>query len=238
MGTLWIFGCSYSAEYTHRGVITENFQQYKDYRNGILPHVWGKILSNKLGYNYINCADGGVGNDFIFEEVCKNSKNFKKNDILIIQWSYMDRFRWVANNEWLHTNSNTKTPFISQEFCDETLISRTHDLFIKTIFEFERLIEVLSNVVGFNVYFWTSDYKISRLRPNETKFNKKYIASKYIKDKDKDKDNDTIFDEILFRRNGQRIFEETDGAVDDNHFGEVAHKIMAELFYEHIKENI
>ena len=87
----------------------------------------------------------------------------------------MDRFRWVVNDEWQHATSNTNIPFISQQFCDETLISRTHDLFIKTIFEFERLIEVLSNVVGFNVYFWTADHKISRLRPNETKFNKKYI---------------------------------------------------------------
>lgn len=233
MSTLWIFGCSYSAEYTHRGVITENFQQYKDYRNGTLPEVWGKILSNNLGYEYINCADGGVGNDFIFEQVCKNSENFKKDDILIIQWSYMDRFRWVVNDEWRHTTSNTNIPFISQQFCDETFISRTHDLFIKTIFEFEKIIEVLSRAIGFNVYFWSGDYKISELIPKEKKLNKKYITSKYIKDKDKD--NDTIFDEILFRRNGQRIFEETDGAVDDNHFGESAHKIMSELFYEHIK---
>lgn len=232
MSKLWIFGCSYSAEYSHRGVITKNFQQYKDYRNGFLPDVWGKILSNNLGYEYINCADGGVGNDFIFEQICNNSENFKKDDILIIQWSYMDRFRWVANNEWQHSTSNTKIPFISQEFCDETFVTRTHDLSIKTIFEFEKIIEVLAKCIEFNVYFWTGDYKISELIPKEKKLNKKYIASKYIKP------NGTIFDEILFKRNGQRIFEETNGAVDDKHFGEVAHKIMAELFYEHIKENI
>ena len=227
MGTLWIFGCSYSAEYTHRGVITKNFQQYKDYRNGTLPEVWGKILANNLGYEYINCADGGVGNDFIFEQVCKNSENFKKDDILIIQWSYMDRFRWVVNDEWQHATSNTNIPFISQQFCDETLISRTNDLFIKTIFEFERLIEVLSNVVGFNLYFWTADHKISRLRSNETILNKKYIEK-----------GGSLFNEVLFIRNGQRIFEETNGYVEDNHFAESAHKIMAELIYEHIKENI
>jgi hypothetical protein len=224
MGTLWIFGCSYSAEYTHRGVITKNFQQYKDYRNGTLPEVWGKILANNLGYEYINCADGGIGNDFIFEQVCKNSENFKKDDILIIQWSYMDRFRWVVNDEWQHATSNTNIPFISQQFCDETLISRTNDLFIKTIFEFERLIEVLSNVVGFNLYFWTADPKISRLRSNETKLNKKYIEK-----------GGSLFNEVLFIRNGQRIFEETNGYVEDNHFAESAHKIMAELIYEHIK---
>jgi len=203
MSTLWIFGCSYSAEYTHRGVISKNFQQYKDYRNGILPDVWGKILSNKLGYDYTNCADGGVGNDFIFEQVCKNSENFKKDDILIIQWSYMDRFRWVVNNQWQHSTSNTKIPFISQEFCDETFVTRTHDLSIKTIFEFEKIIEVLAKYVGFNVYFWMGDYKITKLIAKEKKLDKKYIASKYMKG------YETIFDEILFRRNGKRIFEET-----------------------------
>jgi len=231
MSTLWIFGCSYSAEYTHRGVISKNFQQYKDYRNGILPDVWGKILSNKLGYDYTNCADGGVGNDFIFEQVCKNSENFKKDDILIIQWSYMDRFRWVVNNEWQHVTSNTNIPFISQQFCDETYITRTHDLFIKTIFEFEKIIEVLAKAIGFNVYFWMGDYIISELIPKDKKLDKKYIGYKYINP------NGTIFDEILFKRNGKRIFEETNNNVDDNHFGESAHKIIAELFYEHIKEN-
>jgi hypothetical protein len=231
MSTLWIFGCSYSAEYTHRGVISKNFQQYKDYRNGILPDVWGKILSNKLGYDYTNCADGGVGNDFIFEQVCKNSENFKKDDILIIQWSYMDRFRWVVDNQWQHFTSNTKIPFISQEFCDETFVTRTHDLSIKTIFEFEKIIEVLAKAIGFNVYFWTGDYLISELIPKDKKLDKKYIGCKYINP------NGTIFDKILFKRNGKRIFEETNNSVDDNHFGESAHKIMAELFYEHIKEN-
>jgi len=232
MNTLWIFGCSYSAEYTHRGVITNSFQRYKDYRNGLLPDVWGKLLSDKLKYNYNNCADGGVGNEYIFEQICKNSKNFKKDDIIIIEWSYVDRFRWILNDEWVHVTANATIPFLNQNFSDEMLLMRTHDLFIKTIFEYENIIETLSDAVGFNVFFWLGDYKIARLLPKEKKLNKKYIGSKYLED------NGTIFNEILDRRDGKIIFQETNGEVEDNHFGERAHKIMAELFYEHIKENI
>jgi hypothetical protein len=233
MSTLWIFGCSYSAEYTHRGNITKKFEKYKEYKNGTLPDVWGKILSDKLNYEYINCADGGVGNEYIFEQVCKNSENFKKDDILIIEWSYIERFRWILNNEWVHTTASNVIPIISREFCDETLKMKTHPLFIKTIFEYEKIIEVLSRAIGFNVFFWMGDYKLQEYIPKDKKLNRKYIASKYIMDND-----GTIFWEILNRRKGQTIFNETGGLVDDNHFGEVAHKIMAELFYEHIKDNI
>jgi hypothetical protein len=36
---------------------------------------------------------------------------------------------------------------------------------------------------------------------------------------------------------GLRIFEETNNEVDDMHFGESAHKILGELFYNHIIKN-
>lgn len=233
MSTLWIFGCSYSAEYTHRGNITNLYQRYKDYRNGILPDVWGKILSNKLNYEYVNCADGGVGNDFIFEQVCKNSENFKKDDILIVEWSYVERFRWILNDEWAHVSASSTPPFINEEFSNEILKMRIHPLFIETIFEYEKIIEVLSRAIGSNVFFWMGDPILQLHIPKNEKLDRKYIASKYIRD-----DDGTLFQEILGRRNGLRIFEETDGVINDNHFGEDAHKIMAELFYEHIKENI
>jgi hypothetical protein len=49
--------------------------------------------------------------------------------------------------------------------------------------------------------------------------------------------NETTFDQV-FRLGGQRIFEETNGLVDDNHFGESAHRIMADLFFTDIVKNI
>jgi hypothetical protein len=66
--------------------------------------------------------------------------------------------------------------------------------------------------------------------PDELRLQKKYLISEMVRyDK-------TPFDPV-FDLGGKTIKEETDGAVEDYHFGESAHKIMADLFYEHIIKN-
>ena len=46
----------------------------------------------------------------------------------------------------------------------------------------------------------------------------------------------TVFNPV-FEKGGLRIFEETNNEVDDMHFGESAHKVLGELFYNHIIKN-
>ena len=50
MGTLWTFGCSFTAEYNPVGdkFVRNNYDEYKDWRGGTLPDVWPTLLGKKL----------------------------------------------------------------------------------------------------------------------------------------------------------------------------------------------
>ena len=48
--------------------------------------------------------------------------------------------------------------------------------------------------------------------------------------------SETAFDPV-FRFGGQTVKQETKGEIDDMHFGVSAHKIMADLFYDHALNN-
>jgi hypothetical protein len=230
MGKLFLFGCSYTAEYFFSSEFNKTYAEYYDFRGGNFPPTWGQLLANKLNLELVNYAWGGNGNDQIFHDVCKNFSQFKSDDIVIIEWSYICRFRWARfeGDFWMPVGPVNNDPeIIDENTLNDILINRSHKLYIEQIYDFEKVIDTLSKYVGFKVYFWSADHQI--IYPNE-KINRqaKYIASEHVKK------DETIFNEV-FRRNGKRIFEETDGQVDDNHFGESAHQILSEIFYSHIK---
>jgi len=233
MGKLFLFGCSYTAEYFFDSDLNKEYEEYYNFRGGNFPPTWGQLLANKLNLELVNYAWGGNGNDQIFHDVCKNFSQFKSDDVVIIEWSYISRFRWAQfdDNFWMTVGPVNNDPeIIDENTLNDILINRTHKLYIEQIYDFEKVIEALSKYIGFKLYFWSADNQI--IYPNE-KINRqaKYIASEYVKK------DETIFNEV-FRRNGKRIFEETDGKIDDNHFGESAHRILSEIFYSHIKEKL
>jgi hypothetical protein len=230
MGKLFLFGCSYTAEYFFSSDLNKTYRQYYDFRGGNFPPTWGQLLANKLNLELVNYAWGGNGNDQIFHDVCKNFSQFKSDDVVIIEWSYICRFRWAQfeGDFWMPVGPVNNDPeIIDENTLNDILINRSHKLYIEQIYDFEKVIDTLSKYMGFKVYFWSADHQI--IYPNE-KINRqtKYIASEYVKK------DETIFNEV-FRRNGKRILEETDGQINDNHFGESAHRILSEIFYSHIK---
>jgi hypothetical protein len=233
MGKLFLFGCSYTAEYFFNSVLNDNYKKYYEFRGGNFPLTWGQLLANKLNLELVNCAWGGNGNEQIFQDVCNRSPKFESNDMVIIEWSYISRFRWAQfdGNFWMPIGPVNHDPkIINENTANDILVNRSHKLYIEQIYDFEKIIEVLSKHIGFKLYFWSADNQI--IYPNE-KINRqeKYIASRFV-----GKD-ETIFNEV-FRRNGERIFEETEGQVDDNHFGESAHQILFEIFYSHINNKL
>ncbi len=226
MGKLFLFGCSYTAEYEEEH---GPYKEYKKFRGGNFPPTWGQLLSQKLNLELVNYATGGIGNDEIFQRVCKHSGEFKNGDVVIIGWTYMHRFRFThpQHLDWLRLSTHFTNPeLISEETNTDISISRTHPVYLEQLYDFENMIESLSKSTGFKLYFWSSDFKII-YTDSKRKTQKKYIASDYIQN------GETIFNEV-FRRNGERLLEETNGVVNDLHFGETAHKILSELFHEHI----
>lgn len=233
MGKLFLFGCSYTAEYYFDSVVNKFYKEYYDYRGGNFPPTWGQLLAKKLNLDLVNCAWGGNGNDQIFQDVCHRAPEFDANDMVIIEWSYIVRFRWAHfdKNYWQTVGPvNNHPELIDGDTLNDILYNRTHNLYIEQIYDYERMIETLAKSKGFKVYFWSVDNRI--IYPNE-KINRqeKYLANGFVRK------DETIFDEV-FRRKGERLLEETNGLIYDLHFGESAHRILSEIFYSHIKEKL
>jgi len=96
MNKLWVFGDNASAIF---GKTTERrFKYYKEYRGGNFPKTWSELLSKELGFTLRNMAIGGVSNYDIFDMFCKCSEQIKKDDIVIIGWSYTQTFRLFNEN--------------------------------------------------------------------------------------------------------------------------------------------
>jgi hypothetical protein len=100
MSKLWIFGDSFSQQWDYNCM----YSLWKGYA----PKVYGEIISDKLGIECINYARGGLSNYDIFESICKNVDRISPNDIIIIGWTSLIRFRLVnnRNNKWLAFQPN------------------------------------------------------------------------------------------------------------------------------------
>ena len=236
MATLFTFGCSYTADYHKEG---GNYEAYYNFRGKNFPDVWPKVLSKKLKFDLENYGFGGVGNDFIFNQVCKNIRKIKKNDILIVGWSYINRYKWVDFQSNMWTMANCSTPIISEQnnkiIHDEITYNRTHPKYVEEVYDYMKIIDYISEIVGFELYYWSGDCNLIYPIPVDKRQDKKFLISNVVGEI-----NETPFNEV-FKLGGKRIFEETDDLIHDLHFGETGHKIMGELFYDHIikyKRNI
>jgi hypothetical protein len=137
----------------------------------------------------------------------------------------------VKRNNWTHFGAGSLNgdPSISETTHEEITFNRTHPLYVNQVYEWMKLIDTLSKSIGFEVYYWSGDRNVLYPLDDGEKKNKKYLLGDL-----KIPRYETIFAEI-FKLGGKTIKEETNDLVNDLHFGESAHKIMGELFYNHIK---
>jgi hypothetical protein len=201
MSTLWTFGDSY----------TENFlkgiPKYIDWK-GYVPKIYPEIIAEFLQLNLINLAKGGTNNYQIFQNICDNIENIKENDIIIISWTQIHRFRLVnENDEWEdfyndkeHWQSKLKNmEYISKDTIRETIYNRLNKKYEEEIRSWEKILKlVLKN----NKYiFWSPFAKEFR-----TKFN--------------------------------TIFEETNGKINDPHFSELGQLNLSKFLLTELGFNI
>lgn len=96
MATLWTLGASQTEGFLSKSEWARKYVEWKQYT----PKVFGQIIANKLKYEFINLGTSGTDNYTIFETYCKNVKNIKQNDIVVICWTDVVRFRIAFNNIW------------------------------------------------------------------------------------------------------------------------------------------
>jgi hypothetical protein len=209
MGKLYVFGCSFSAVFNEKSLFNPDMKKYYDLRGGNFPLTWSEILSENLGLELVNTAQNGSDNYSIFENFCKVSDKITSEDIVIIGWSQVFRFRLYSKlknqlrsvNVW-QTNKNFDLSEISQQTLDEVLVNRDSQLWVDEVYNWMKLINHLSKLVNFRLYYWSFFVEFQEL----------FIINK------------------LLNLGAEYISHETNDEVKDNHFGERGHQVQAQYF--------
>ena len=238
MNTLFTFGCSYTADFETNNI--ENYLKYKEYRGGSYPKSWPTLLSEKMGMNVKNYGIGGTGNQSIFEQFCIHCDEINENDVVIIEWSFIHRYRMVIDNGSRHSWYNITTGRPTLEIFDKskstfeifdkihnTIIeNRTSDLYVDEIFNYIKLINEFSKSKKFKIFYWFADEGMKKRLSRDTIDIENFICwEKSIK-------------EETYLQGGITIKEETNNVVNDDHFGESGHQIQSNIIYKHIQKQM
>jgi hypothetical protein len=217
MKKIWVFGDNTSCVFSKTK--ERRFQYYKRFRNEEFPPSWSELLSNKLSCKLNNYAVAGQTNYDIFEWFCKMSTNFNEKDIVLIGWSDTVRFRLydehtkdyitIRPSAIIHYPKIFKN--ISLSTFEEIIQNRTDKKWEEEIGNWEILIKNYCELKKCKVYFWT--------------FSKKLNKPYYIGGEHGD------FREHLISIGAEDITTETNGLLNDEHFGQKGHFIQSEYFH-------
>jgi hypothetical protein len=219
MGKLWVFGDSNSALYTDTTMAQQPWvKPYIDYL-GYEPKHFSQILAEKLNLELESYGMGGSDNYSILETLFYQIKKFnKEDDVIIVGITDPSRFRVAFEGDPDYFRSvtaggnNDDLP-ISKNTVNEILANRMHPFFAK---EFENHINLLKMVLnGYKIYFWTV---FDLLREAKGIINTMKLGYLYKKG------------------NITNVNQETEGVINDGHFGEKGNALLAELFYMFMKE--
>ena len=237
--SLHIFGCSFSSPYHEE---TDEYRRYKVFCGGSFPNTWFELLSNKMNLNLINHGIPGAGNDMIFNRVIEQIRTIQKNDVVIIGWSFLSRFMWANHDtrKWVNTNFGRNHSVlngnedITEETSNEIVFNRTSNntfqLYSEIINQRMELINYISDLVGFKVFYWSCDPYVLYSKEIQDRDNKKIVMGDEIYMK---WEIDNMI-KLIEKNGGERIKEETNQEIFDFHLGVSGHQVMSNLFYNHI----
>ena len=156
---LFIFGDSFSQTFkSHKESNSSWFSRYYNHINEIPLH-FSEIISQTFDLELINYAVGGSSNYSIFDCFISNHENITENDIVIVGWTAINRFRIATQtNEFVDILSFTSN---AQQHDDVSLVTTheiainrdNHNIWWSEINNFVKIINKLSKTK--NVYHWT-----------------------------------------------------------------------------------
>ena len=203
MGTVWTFGDSLTEGFKSGETWAKTYVEWKGY----VPMTYGEIIANKLNFELINLGKGGLDNYSILECFIKNIEKIKKNDIVILGWSDVGRFRLATKNDtWISLVPNftnlTNMENISLNTINEMSVNRLSKVYIE---ELNIWINFFNHVIrDFQVISW-SNFNLGKL-------------------------------DSIFIHGVEQIKKETNGEINDWHFSEKGQKQLAETLLDEIKK--
>jgi hypothetical protein len=237
MGTLYIFGCSFSETLKkHKGSkfndggFTAQAKYIHNFCNDDPPLGWSEILVEKLGMSFYDGSMGGASNQQIFMNFCEQSQNIRKNDIVIIGWTEIARFRWatsqILGNGWSSIFPGVKDQNVeglSSESRNEILINRMKPQYAGEIHNIQTLIAAFSKSLNFKIFFWANNpdmFKDSNIDPSLLLCGGESVLK------------------LVHDNGGENISEATGFTIMDGHLAKSGHQVQADLFYSHIQEHL
>jgi hypothetical protein len=215
MSKLWVFGDSFSA--TNDRPVLEGWRLDYVKWKGYVPKVFSDFLSDKLGVSARNMGVSGADNYTIIDTIIDSLSKINSDDIIIIGWSTTIRFRVASKNNNFLTirpndlDNNISTINDSSDLTDIAVNSLNEIIVNRSdkiyIDEINRYIKLINFMYANNVIIHWSPFK-------------QEIEGMYV----------TPIEPKI-----ERITEETNGLLYDQHFSEHGHEQISEYFYKLIK---
>lgn len=245
MQKLITFGCSYTAGFLSNGSIPlkGSYRDYYDWRGGNFPKTYPELLSEQNNLQLHNYASQGSSNSLQFWKATESYHTWNKDDIIVFQSTFVQRLEFlnsiIDGYEWHILESDphpstekTYNPSISYKAQEELLISRDNILQNREVIAYVRAMKALADAKQCH-FLWV---------PFDT------YSLEYVLDREKEcrdvidlmvthtpKDGTmTIIDDLPEEIKGI-ITEETNGIVDDNHYGEIGNKTQAEIISPYLR---
>jgi len=253
MNTLHIFGDSFS-EPTYilkQFADSDSRLEYSEkYNNGTPYKTWSELLAEKLNFQHKNYASlcgknfdilgHGNSNSSILYNLNEVVNTFKPNDIVIVGFTSPLRFPWPVEgfdkfnvlNIYPNTSSTEILTKTERDVLDFITINRSREFYIEELFQEMKSFEMLSEVIGFKLYYWSWSSDIMEYKFDDKLDDRKWIFTQVLKK------HSINYSDLIKSCGGGSIYEETNGEIVDYHMGIDAHKIHSDIFYSYINNDI
>ena len=237
---LWCFGDSFTAgdgcvkspKENPYSETTKAYRKYLNKQDGEEILIYPDYVSAHFDLELINIATGGASNEMILAKLYENIKLIKKNDYVIIGFSYFERFDLLINNIIAPTNVGSistssdelfQKSGLSRQGVFEVILNRNKPLFKERWVKEISGIKYLLNSICDNACIWThdDDLLLESFKQND---NKLFLIP----------EDETKFSDFMGKHK-MAIMQETNGVIADGHFGEKAHKFWADLIIKHFE---
>ena len=218
MSKLYVFGDSYSVSWNDRlkeepTTMMRIYAEYYQNKFNKVPQHFEKIIQNKFNLKEIvNCSAGGSDNYFILELIGRVIPSINSDDYVIIGWSDISRTRYINNKSKLWNTVTPNSPWLEdytpQSF-QEQVVLRDSKLPMIEIGSWQN---ILLKGLPQNTIFW------SPFRYNDNEHT--YIPFKTPHD-----------------NNPKNINEETNGELEEYHYGNDGMEIIGEWMIDLFNNN-
>jgi hypothetical protein len=238
MNTLWIFGDRFSTEINSNN-LHENHKKFMELKDVSSIPSWTSLLSEKLKLVNNNLSKESDSNYQIFQNFCDVCHLIQPNDVVIIGWGLISKFRVSLNNQFVNldpyglkdigtVSKKTLEEILKNRLKNEKEINR-RDRWAEEVYLWENVISELSKNKNFNVFFWsTEELRLIYCESEDFKSKKNYLCS----------DSVDMLISYLRERGCTTMSDETNGEVSDSHFGIEGNKKIAEIFYDDITKKL